>query len=389
MSKPSNYQSKGFTISYFERLPLGGGWLNDIDIAAQNWRHTISSFGGFDTASFDIVDVQSVLDDWVSNGLGRPIIAYDDALVPMWEGFVNSMTLNQAGLSITYGPLTDVANKVFAVYSGVDTSVYPPEIGVRKKTPTFQNLTSQTLWGVWPQILSLAGVSDSNADQLVGMFLTEHGDPETSSNFSFGTKGSSLSVDCIGWYQTLKYPYNFTAASGTAALSTRVQDILTAQLNPWISTDYSQISTNTTAVQQYENDEQPAIEQLRGFAAMGDATYTRYLFGVYEGRKAVYGPASTQVDYEIKLADENQHIFDTGGAVVPPWRVRPGKHVFFSDFMPALGVSFPDLHTDPRVLEIESVEFDIRMPFNIQLTGGHSSKYEQRSARLGLRGMDA
>lgn len=389
MSNASSYQSKNFKISYFERLNLGGGHLGDLDIAVQNWRHGISAFGGFDTAAFDLVESQNVMDDWVSNGLGRPIVAYDDALTSMWEGFVNAITVNQAGLSVTIGPLTDIANKVFAIYSGVDTSVYPPEIGVRKQTPVFTNLISQSVWGVWPEILSLAGVTDANADQLVSMYLQEHGNPEVNSQFSFGQKSTSLTLDCVGWYRSLVYPYNFTAASSTVGISTRIQQILAAQVNSWISTDYSQITSNTTAVQNYENDNQLALELIRGYTAMGDGSNNRHLFGIYEDRKAVYGRASTQIDYEIKLSDNNQGIFDPGGALVPPWRVRPGKWVFFSDFMPGLGAPYANLHEDPRMLQIESVQFDVRTPFSIQLAGGHTSKYEQRSARLGLRGMDS
>lgn len=390
MSK-SSHQSTNFSISYYQRPVLGGGWLGDIDVAAQNWRHSISVFGGFDTASFDLVDSQNVLDDWVLNGLGRPIIAYDDALVPMWEGFVDSITVNQSGLSVTYGPLTSVANKVFAIYSGVDTSVYPPEIGVRKKTPTFQNLVSQAEWGIWPEILSLAGVTDNNADQLVSMYLQEHDDPETSSQFSFSSGKNSLSIDCIGWYRTLIYPYNYTVnTTATIAISTRIQEILTAQVNTsWISTDYSKITANATTVPRYENDDQLALEQLRGLSAMGDVSNNRHIFGIYEGRKAFYEPASVVKDYEIKINESEYLIVDSGGAAVPSWRVRPGRWVFFSDFMPGLGAPYAELHADPRMLQIESVQFDMRLPQSIQLTGGHTSKYEQRSARLGLRGMES
>lgn len=390
MSNPSRFQSHNFSISMFDRLTNGGGWIRDIDVEIQNWRHTISAFGGFDTATFDIVDTQPVIDDWVSNGLGRPIIAYDDSLVSMWEGFIDSIVVNQGGLSVTYGPISDIANQVFAIYSGVDTSVYPPQIGVRKKTPTFSDTTSQSLWGIWPEILSLAGVTDSNSDLLVLMYLKEHGNPETSSNFSFGKGNVSITVNCVGWYKTLVYPYNYTVDSGTATvdISTRIQQILTAQLNPWISSDYSQISPNTVPVFQYQNDDQLAIEQLRGYAAVGDIDSNRWLLGIYENRRAIYEMGSNKIDYEIKLNSSEQVILDPGGTVIPPWRVRPGKHVFFSDFSPGLGIpDITNLQRDPRILEIEQVQFDIRVPFSAQLTGGHTSMYEQKSARLGLRGM--
>lgn len=388
MSNPSRYQSHNFSISMFDRLTNGGNWIRDIDISAQSWKHTISAFGGFDTASFDIIDTQAVLDDWVQNGLFRPIITYDPSLTPIWEGFVNSITINKGGLSLTLGPVTDVANRIFAVYSTVDTTKNPPEIGVRKNTATINELSSQAIWGIWHEIVSLAGVTDANADQLVAGYLKEHSTPERSSNFNFSLAGATLSIECAGWYKTLVHPFNYTANSGTIDLSTRIQELITSQLNPWVSTNYSRILANTTQVKRYQNSDQIALEQIKGLTAMGDSNNNRHIFGIYENRQAVYELSSSIVDYEMRLDNTEQHILDPGEAIVYPWQIRPGKYAFFSDFMPGLGVVNTDLQQDLRTIEIEQVQFDVRLPFSVQLTGGHTSKYEQKSARLGLRGMD-
>jgi hypothetical protein len=389
MAIPSQWSSENFTISYYDRLPKGGAWLGDLDISAENWRHTISAFGGFTEASFEIMDSEAVLEDWILNGLFRPIIVKDHYLTTIWEGFIDSITINQAGLTVTHGPITQIANRVFAIYSGIDTTVYPPRIGVRKITPTQNTLLSQAEWGIWPQILSLAGVSDANSDQLVSMYLAEHGHPEINSNFSFSGGEISLSVSCTGWFNTLKYPFNYTTSSGTVAINTRMQQILAAHPNSgWLSTDYSNIAVNATAVPQYENDDQLAIEHLRGLTAMGDGSAERYILGVYEDRKVFYGAVSEQLDYTLELGDPRRQLYDSSGSNIAPWKVRPGKWVFFSDFIPGLGSNFDDFHADPRMLRVETVEFDMRTPFAVQFAGGISSQYEQRSARLGLRGAE-
>jgi hypothetical protein len=384
----SRHQSRNFNIAFFDRLNFGGVWLGNLDINVQNYRHTISAFGGFDTAEFDIVATQTVLNDWILNGLFRPVIVTDDSLSVVWEGFVDSITINQGGLNVTQGPVTSIANRVFAIYSGVDVSVYPPVIGVRKKTPTVNSLDSQATWGIWPEIISLAGVSDSNADLLVSMWLQEHKDFDKDSNFSFNQGGLSITVKCSGWYQTLKYPYNYILnTGGTIDLSERLKAIITAQPNSgWISTDYSRITPNTVPAVKYVNDDRLAIEYIRGLTAMGDASNNRYYFGIYEGRQAVYEAVSTQIDYYAQLSDPQQQILDPTGAVVPAWRVRPGKWVFFNDFIPGLGAPFADLRTDPRALLIETIQFDVRQPFAAQFSGGKNSRYEQKSAKLGLRG---
>lgn len=390
MSAKTKEQSRGFSIDYYQRLNLGGGWLDSLDVKIQNWRHTISAFGGYDTAEFDLIDSPEVVNDWIMNGLARPIIVRDETLSVMWEGFVDSITLTQGGLNVVVGPVTGVANRVYAIYSGVDTSVYPPIIGVRKRTATINSLESQAIWGIWPFILSLAGVTNANADQLLDMYMQEHDHPEVNSTFSFGGDKISVSIQCKGWQYTLKYPYTDTTVSGTIALSTRLKGVLTAQVNAgWVSLNYNRIQTNTTLVKAYEEDDRPAIEHIRGLTAMGDASNNRWLFGIYENRQAVYEPASMVIDYRMNIADPTSGILDSSDATVPTWRLRPGKWVFFQDFMPGMGaVDKNNLHMDHRMLQIESVQFDIRVPTEIQFNGGTTSKYEARSAKLGLRGTD-
>jgi hypothetical protein len=336
------------------------------------------------------MESDAVIEDWVSNGLGRGIVVRDDTLSPIWEGFVNSISVKQAGLSVEYGPVTGIANRVKATYSGVDTSVYPPVIGVRKQTPTINDLVSQADWGIWPTVLSLAGVTDSNADLLISMYLSEHSQPEITNDFSFGSADISLTVSCLGWQHSLVYPYRYTAATGTTSVYNKLQQILNAQVNPgWIVADYSRFDLNAEAVPQYDTDDRQALELIRGLTAMGDTSNNRYLFGVYEDRIPRYERVVEEVNYEVRLRDSMQRIYDTAGAVVPPWRVRPGGHVFFTDFLPGMGELRSSLHQDPRILHVESVTFDLAVPFSVALNGGHNSKYEQKSASLGLRGTDA
>lgn len=388
MAQGSAFSSQNFSISYYNRLPRGGEWIGDLDIAIQDWRHSITAFGGFDSASFSLSQGQAELNGWIENGLFRPIVVYDNFLDPVWEGFIDSITINQAGLSITIGPVTRLSNRVFAVYSGIDTSVYPPQIGVRKKTPTINNTLSQEEWGIWWEVISLAGVTDANADLLVDMYLSEHGYPDTSSNFSFSNEEISLSFTCSGWNKILNYPFNYTDDSGTVTISQRIKQVLDDEPNGWLSSDQSQIADNDVAIPLYESDDQLAIEHIRGVTAMGDSDNHRHIFGIYQDRRAVYEKVSDQIDYTISLTDPERQILDAGNSVVSPWRIRPGKWIFFNDFISGLGVPYEELERDPRMLRIESVQFDMRTPYNVQFTGGVSSRYEQRSARLGLRGTE-
>jgi hypothetical protein len=263
-----------------------------------------------------------VLQDWYEDGLGRVIQSYDDALQPMWEGFVNQVTIRQAGLELTRGPLVNVANRLFAIYSSIDTSTTPPTPGIRKTTGVVNHLESQARYGIWPKVLSLAGVTDPNAEQLRDTHLAEYAKPETRSSFAPSGEEITLSVECLGFVHALSYPYNQTSNSGTTTLSTKLQAILAADPNGWISSDMSHIATNTLAVGQWENDNHLALGLVKGLTALGDANDNRHLFGIYEERQAVYGPAPTDWEYEMRLSDPRQAIFNRTGGEVPAWAVR-------------------------------------------------------------------
>ena len=387
MSIGSQQQSQQFTIGVFQPLPVGGAHLENLSVSAQQYSHTISAFGGFDTASFRLVDTLPVLQDWYEDGLGRVIQSYDDALQPMWEGFINQVTIRQAGLELTRGPLVNVANRLFAIYSSIDTSTTPPTPGIRKTTGTVNHAESQARYGIWPKILSVAGVTDPNAEQLRDTHLAEYAKPETRSSFAPSGEEITLNVECLGFVHALSYPYNQASNSGTTNLSSKLQAILAADPNSWISSDMSRIATNALAVGQWENDNHLALGLVKGLTALGDANDNRHLFGIYEERQAVYGPAPTDWEYEIRLSDPRQAIFNRTGGEVPAWAVRPGKWIFFSDFLPGRIADSTDLRDDPRMMFVESLDF--RLPMGLHLVGGKVDQISQKLARFGLAGLSA
>lgn len=380
----SQYQSVRFTISVAQPLIEGGAHLYDLSVDAQQYQHSISAFGGFDTASFGVAQTIEQLQDWFENGLGRHITTYDDSLAVMWQGFVNEVTIRQAGLELTRGPLVEITNALAVVYSGIDTSTSPPTPGVRKKTATAIQSASQARWGVWPKVLSIAGATDDNAVQIRDSHLAEYSEPETNSAFSFAAGDVSLSVNCLGYMHTLRYPYNNTSVTGTQDASAKIKAILSAAPNNWISSDQSGIATNTLAVKAWENDDELAMSLIRGVTAMGDADENRWLFGIYEDRRAIYEAAPDVWEYRMQLNDGRRTIVNRTGGEVPPWSVRPGKWIFFADFLPGRISDATRLRDDPRMLFIEGVTYN--MPNGLDLNGGKLRRLNQKLARLGLGG---
>ena len=374
------------SIQVFEPLVKGGGYLFDVTGKESGYQHTIQALGGYWSASFTIQASQNEIEDWIDGGLGRHIEVYDEGQVKIWEGFVDSVDGNLGGLSVTRGPLMDVANRVSLVYSTVDTSTSPPTMGVRARTATVNDTDSQSRYGIIERVLSAGGVSSSIVEDIRDTYLAEHKEPQTSQQVNIGGSSSeaSVTVNCLGYVHWLAaYTYSNTT-TGTQNLSTKLQNILATDPNSIFSTDYSKITTNTLQVAAWENDDDVAWGLVKGLVAKGDASSNRYLFGIYNDRQARYEAMPTEIAYQQRLSDPEMRIETLDGQRVFPWNVLPGKWLFISDFL--IGrVTASDLRFDPRALFIESVTYTA--PWGLQVSGGKTDKLAQRLAQLGLSGV--
>jgi hypothetical protein len=182
------------------------------------------------------------------------------------------------------------------------------------------------------------------------------------------------------------YTYHKTSALWTIGLSTRLQEVLTADPNNIISSDYSKITANTLAIPDYVWGEPIALDYINGLVTLGDAAYNRYTFGVYANQRAEYTIMPTREEYIWHLSDGGM-LTNPHGGIIDPWNVLPARWVLIPDFM--IGrVSTPSaLRDDPRYLFIESLTFTA--PYGLTLTGSKISKMPQILGQLGLMGIGA
>ena len=314
------------------------------------------------------------ISDWMENGLGRVIEFTDESLSVSWRGFVDQINVRLSGLEVSIGPLTGIANRGVLEYSSFDTGTSPPTVGVRKTTAVENNTDSQSKYGISYKVFSSAGVTDAESTQLLSMLLASRAWPETTTNFSFDNAAFKMSLSCRGFMGLMNFPYNQTDYSGQENLSAKITDILAAEPNGYF-TDLSHVTANTFQVIRYKNSNNIADGLLKGLMAYGDATLTRYGMGFYEDNALVYAPVSEQVDYTMPISSSSQHIFSISGDEVPLSQIRPGKWVFFNDFLPGYLPINDSLNQDPRMLFVESVTF--RSPRSIILNGGKTSKVDQ------------
>ncbi len=363
-----------------------GEFIDSLTDQISTYQHTIQAMGGYWMANFAISGDQSLVEDWLESGIGRHVKVYDHALNIMWEGFVNRVIGSVGSLSMVRGPLLDVANRTNLVYSTVDTSTNPPTVGIRARAGIVEDATSQGAYGVLETYLSSGGATPTEATEARNNYLAERKDPKTTQTVVLGrTAEPVMRVECLGYVHWFtKYVYNQTANSGTADLSTKLRNVIGAQLNTIIDTSYNDITTNTIPVKRYENDDKTAWDLLKSLVALGDTADDRYLFGVYADRMPVYEEAPTDIEYLLRLADPEQRVESAAGERVMPWNVLPGKWLMFSDLL--IGrIQSTNLRLDPRAMFIESVNYTV--PWGLTMLGGDTDKLSQKLAKLGLAGV--
>jgi len=386
MTTASYMRATGLTIHAAPSLFSGAGSLVDITDLVASWSHTIAAMGGYKSANITLYVDQATLDDWLDTGIGKDITLYSPSGQVRFNGFVNNISATIGGLSITIGPLMQIANRARTVYSTVDTTFSPPAVGVRANSTTYNNTGSQTLYGVQSKVLSVGGATLASANQITQTYLAEMSIPQVSQTLNIGAGGAaSLKLDCLGYDAFLQtYPYANTA-SGTTTISTRIPLVLAAQPAALYSTDYSGIATNTTVIPVYENNDRTAWTIITSLVAKGDATFNRYIFGIYANRKATYAAAPTAIEYYHQISSEYAEVTDSVGYKIDPWDVLPGKWLMVNDLMIGRTSSAAALSEDPRNIFIESISFTA--PNGLSITGGRVSKLSQYLAQLGLAGV--
>lgn len=377
----------GPSVNVYDPLVEGGVARQRIDYP-EGYSHTIQANGGFWSASFSVAGSVSDADEWLQNGLMRHVVAWDDALGRCWEGFVNSVEIAYGPLTVTAGPLLDVANRVDLYYSTVDNSTIPPTVGIRAATGITENTVSQGLYGVRTKILSTGGATAANAIQIRDTYLVEYTFPKVTKKWQTGQgKPPVVKVNCLGYVHMLDYPYNQTAATAPVTTSVKILAVLAANPNiAWLAFGTAGVATPASPayVHPYENDNNPAWEVIMDAVARGDDNGVRWTFGIYGELGAQYASAPTTAEYHQMLGDPAQRVTTPAGAEVPPWSVRPAKWLLFPDLL--AGYAEPStLVTDPRAMFIESVTYTA--PRGLQLAGGRLDKLSTMLAKLGLSGI--
>lgn len=384
-------ETLGLSIAYGDPLVKSprAAHLGELRKEVSAYEHETAAVGGYYSARFDLAGNLVNVNDWFEHGPGRHLEVHDPDMKVVWEGFANQVGINAGQYAATRGPLVEVANRVYVIYSERDTTVNPPVVIPGMITTIAQDTDSQARWGIWEKAVSGGETDATGAAYLRDVYLAESAEPATDDPRVVLEAGGqvSVSVECLGyWAWMLAYPYQDTTG-GTVTCSTKVQAILAADTNGIFSVDYSQIATNAALAPRYENSGTPAWNVMKALTALGDINNDRWTFGIYEDRKAHYERIPDDVDYQHRLADPSQRVETVIGGEIAPWEVQPGKWLYLPDFLTGRGQpeQTADKRHDPRFIFIEGVRY--RAPYTVEITGTRVGRLAQIQAKQGLGGV--
>ena len=163
----------GLTVKLGPSLWSGAGMTKDITAQVGGLGFEKAALLGYKAAGFNLGGSKDTIEEWISEGLGRDITIYNEGGEIVWNGFVNSYIAQMGILSMTIGPFMQITNRDRVIYSTIDTTVTPPAVGVRTSTQIYNNLFSQSLYGIQGQTLSIGGAIALNADRVANAYLAE------------------------------------------------------------------------------------------------------------------------------------------------------------------------------------------------------------------------
>jgi len=372
---------------------VSGTHLATHEVEAVNW--AIMANGGYQSAQWSkaatVADIEAALQE----GLGAHVEMRDEAQVIRWEGRVNQVLVTAGGVRWSWGPLLQVGNRVAVRYTITDTTTTPPTQGEQRITAWGNNDDSQYRYGISQTILSAGALTDAQATQYRDLWLADYAWPSLTTDVSLGGSSSQAVVqyNAVGYSAWLNYPYNNYVANGnysitgTQNLSAKIEAILDADPNAFFSSANADITANTLQVIAHENQDRKAWDLINGLVDAGDAAFNRYTFSVKEGRRAVYAPIPSEIEYQVSLSNAGQwQVRALTGAPVRPWAVEPGKWAVLTDILP--GMEHPTTNAerlrDPRYMFIERVQ--MTLPDSVQIQSGQILTEAQAIAQWGLGG---
>lgn len=359
---PTFFEQDGVSIVAKESIVSASGNVGVVDDSLEakisSYSHKISANNGYDSASMELTLDPGSFVDWLYRGVGRHIEVYGSSGDQVWEGFVNKVTASINQVSVSVGPLVEIANEVKVNYSTVRYNTNPPIGGQEASTDVAQNTTSISEYGYFRQTVDGSEGTLEQMESLRDRYLNQYAYPKTSRSISSGNSSgsSSIKLECLGYVHLLK-GFTYTSTStGVLYPDVLIAAVLAAEPNGLFSTPNDNLVTNTSYdMSQYYNEDESGYDVIKKTISLGGngAPNGRHTFGIYENRRAEYQWAHSHVTYYYNVA--TGEYLDTNGGRKKPYEVVAARWIRLIGF-PAQ-VDEANLLKDISAVYAESVTY--------------------------------
>lgn len=313
-----------------------GMQLDNLFRSATSYEHTISATFGFESATIERVTTLDAAMTF-TDLLLAPLIVYGPDASTIWEGYLNSVTIDAGGRARSVS-LDEIQNRIRVRYQTV--------LGTPGVSATVSDTASIARYGTRDGVVSVGTSTAAATTTLASVALAERATPraEPTSSASFATSAPvtpvSLTLGFVGWYGTLDWVVLERTDTSTEATNTQVGALIGSvspgigAINAFLSTSTANIAaTGISDTRKIEADTtyRSAIEQR---LQKGNSSNQRLAWGVYENRVLTVaqwaGATPLTIAYRLRLG--SSRILDSQGLIVAPWAVRPNTMLEESDF---------------------------------------------------------
>lgn len=346
---------------------------------AYQYRHKISSSGGFDTMECAIgvtaVEAERIYEQYIGC---RVAVFVDNPVVPIWEGLISRVTYTPGGLSLTRS--TDEMYNRLNVRSShnLNGPLSEQEAGEANNTDSqiahgikMGTFDGGSIWNGTVQTAYMQALRDS--------ILNHQAWPQVSMNFSGNNSVAGfISLECIGFYHTLQWEETTTQNNSNAGIA--INAVLAALVNGttfFDNSDTTDVSTNTTFnYRPREASAQSAWDLFKTLTEAGDSSGNLWVCGITPTlpltgtRRFYYRLANTDVAYTARVSD-NLRIRNPYGGLERLWTIQPDRGIRINDIL----IGWNSVGDDPREMYIETVNYDADKQ-EIQLRGADDITWE-------------
>ena len=335
----ANGQGFGMTFSISARAPVifqdDNSFYERLDVEKEGYSITFDV--GFDKASFILRGNTEYLRAWFKAGLVRDVVWIAPDGRKAWNGYVNKMTMT-IGASRRTRSLADLANRIYYVYTVLDTSTSPPTAG-EQTTITSNDTDSQDVYGIKAATISGGETAAATATTNAAALLDKRARVWEDGSDSFGSSGApSLKIDMLGYAWMMDWFNYSNSSSGTVTRDALIKLIAAADPNGILSTDYTNVDANSDTLRQYHNGDRTAWSLIKKDCNAGTGG-VRWVAGTYEDRKLHYKQAegidsngdelsgNKHTVITRSIYDAGERFFDAAGRELRPWHIRPDRLV--------------------------------------------------------------